>query len=310
MAEENFMSFDDVMKELNVDAEELKRMISEGQLPAWRSEGKFKMKKDDIDNLKKGKLNEPTVILPSAPGGGTLNIDEELSALGGETTDMAQPTAGGDEVVEESPGDQGVQVGGAHETEEFVLEDDTAQGEATGEKGSDETFVEEPLGESPPVDVGEEANADVDADATIAEGVVEETAPAVITRKRRAMAPQMTPDQMEELLDKQKAHPAWTVVAFFFTLVTLATALVAFDLVTMSSAKVDQPAAMTKGVVRWIVGDIYWKDEKWKQDINGRWPEAGTAKPDSYQTPFATNYDGVTFEKPDWPTPKLPTEGE
>lgn len=309
MAEENFMSFDDVMKELNVDAEELKRMISEGQIPAWRSEGKFKMKKEDIDNLKKGKLNEPTVILPSAPAGGTLNIDEELSALGGETTDMAQPTAG-EELVEASPGDAGAQVGSAHETEEFVLEEDTAQTEASGEKALDETFVEEPVGESPPVNVGEEATADVNADATITEGVVEETAPAVITRKRRAMAPQMTPEQMEEILDKQKAHPAWTVVAFFLTLVTLATALVVFDLVTMSSAKVDQPSAMTKGIVRWIVGDIYWKDEKWKADINSRWPEGGTAKPDSYHTPFTTNYDGVTFDKPDWPTPKLPAEGE
>jgi len=63
----DYFSFEDVMKELELGEEELKRMVSEGELRAFRDENKMKFKKEDVESLKKGRITEPTIILPSTP---------------------------------------------------------------------------------------------------------------------------------------------------------------------------------------------------------------------------------------------------
>ena len=63
----DYFSCEDVMKELELGEEELKRMVSEGELRAFRDENKMKFKKEDVESLRKGRITEPTIILPSTP---------------------------------------------------------------------------------------------------------------------------------------------------------------------------------------------------------------------------------------------------
>src|SRR5258706_11601608 len=82
----DYFSFEDVMRELELSEEDLKRMVSEGELRAFRDENKMKFKKDDVEHLKKGRITEPTIILPSTPGGTDetvldLDINQEAASL-------------------------------------------------------------------------------------------------------------------------------------------------------------------------------------------------------------------------------------
>lgn len=71
----DYFSFDDVINELNVSEEDLKRMVSEGEIRAFRSDNKMKFRKEDIDTLKKGKTAEPTIILPPSSDSAETSTD-------------------------------------------------------------------------------------------------------------------------------------------------------------------------------------------------------------------------------------------
>lgn len=60
-----YYSFEKVLKELQIEEEELKRLVSEGEIRAFREGDTIKFKRSDIEGLKKGKMTEPTIILPS-----------------------------------------------------------------------------------------------------------------------------------------------------------------------------------------------------------------------------------------------------
>ena len=74
-----YYSFEKVLKELQMEEDELKRLVSEGEIRAFRDEDKMKFKKSDIDGLKKGRMTEPTIILPS--GGDTDDSSEDSEVL-------------------------------------------------------------------------------------------------------------------------------------------------------------------------------------------------------------------------------------
>ncbi|HZN62531.1 MAG TPA: helix-turn-helix domain-containing protein, partial [Planctomycetota bacterium] len=57
-----YFSFEEVMRELELSEEDLKRMVSEGELRAFRDENKMKFKREDVEHLKKGRITEPTII--------------------------------------------------------------------------------------------------------------------------------------------------------------------------------------------------------------------------------------------------------
>ena len=69
----DYFSFEDVMGELELSEEDLKRMVSEGELRAFRDENKMKFKREDVENLKKGRITEPTIILPTTPSQGATD---------------------------------------------------------------------------------------------------------------------------------------------------------------------------------------------------------------------------------------------
>ena len=52
MADE-FISFDKVLRELQMQEEELKRLVSEGEIRAFRDQDKMKFKKEDVERFRK-----------------------------------------------------------------------------------------------------------------------------------------------------------------------------------------------------------------------------------------------------------------
>lgn len=76
-AKDEFFSFEDVLKELKLNEEELNRMVSEGAIRAFRQEDKIKFKKEDINGIKKNIITEPTVILPADELPNVSDISQE-----------------------------------------------------------------------------------------------------------------------------------------------------------------------------------------------------------------------------------------
>lgn len=94
MAQENdYYSFDDVINELSLDEGELKRMVSEGEIRAFKDADKMKFKKEDIERLRAGESTDPTVILP---------INDDLlneNFLTDAESDAQSPTTSFDETI-------------------------------------------------------------------------------------------------------------------------------------------------------------------------------------------------------------------
>jgi len=107
-----FYTFDEVIRQLNIDEQRLKRLVSEGEIRAFREGDEMKFKKNDID----------TLDLVASEEGETREID--LSAGGAE----ASETLTDDLIFDEG--------------DELDLSSDDA-GMATAEISSQDTFVDE-----------------------------------------------------------------------------------------------------------------------------------------------------------------------
>lgn len=75
---EKFYSFKEVLSELQVDENELKRLVSEGTLRGFRDGASMKFRKEDINKLKKGREAEPTIILTDSDAEITLPSESDL----------------------------------------------------------------------------------------------------------------------------------------------------------------------------------------------------------------------------------------
>lgn len=82
-----YYSFEKVLAELQMEEDELKRLVSEGEIRAFRDEDKMKFKKSDIDGLKKGRMTEPTIILPSSGGGSSEEEESEVLLVEDDTSE-------------------------------------------------------------------------------------------------------------------------------------------------------------------------------------------------------------------------------
>ncbi len=58
-----YMTFQEVLEELQIDEDELKRLVSNAELRGFRAGSSMKFKRDDVMNLKQGRETEPTIIL-------------------------------------------------------------------------------------------------------------------------------------------------------------------------------------------------------------------------------------------------------
>jgi excisionase family DNA binding protein len=123
-----FYSFDEVLKRLKIDEQRLKKLVSEGEIRAFREGSEMKFRKSDIDTLDKTK---PVAGSEDA----TAAID--LAAGGGQQSET---------LTDDLIFDEGDDVGSKE------------AGMATAEISSQDTFVDEGVGMSTePLEVEEEA---------------------------------------------------------------------------------------------------------------------------------------------------------
>jgi hypothetical protein len=263
----DYFSFEDVMKELELGEEELKRMVSEGELRAFRDENKMKFKKEDVESLKKGRITEPTIILPSTPSSETtdetvldLDIGQETAALSDTSAQLA--AVGGKRGQEEDLVVPSEEVGS--DQEETFIEEDTDTGLST-----------EPL-----------KLADEAAEETVAAEAVEEEAPPPPPppRKRSGMTgvqrkvTARIPVAVEQEIEKKRAHPVWTLFIFLALIASLYSGFFFIDMMRMESGAASAPSDVTAGTAEWVLKK-FWEDPKWKgfheREFEGKPPPFG-----------------------------------
>ncbi len=75
-----YMSFEQAAAALNVDSDALKRMVADGEIRAFRDEGRTGFKQEDIERLK-GVLSSEPVIIPPAEGEGEDLLEGDLETV-------------------------------------------------------------------------------------------------------------------------------------------------------------------------------------------------------------------------------------
>lgn len=75
MAEKEFYSFEEALRELSLREEELKRLVSEGEIRAFRDAGTMKLRRADVDTLRKELSGGDVVDL--GEGGETVVFEDD-----------------------------------------------------------------------------------------------------------------------------------------------------------------------------------------------------------------------------------------
>jgi hypothetical protein len=298
----DYFSFEDVMKELEVSEEDLKRMVSEGELRAFRDENKMKFKKEDVENLKKGRITEPTIILPSTPAGGQdetvldLDIQQETQSLKAESLEV-QP--------EEEPAPPPKRAPAPAETSDDL---DVKHEETVVGVESDETFIEEESDTgltTEPLKLADEVET---AETVEAESVTEEVAEAPKKAGRSGPRRRVTaqvPMATEEEIEKRRASPVWTVFLLLALMAAIYSGIFGYDLLRMETGKVDQPSNLTAGLANWTL-EQFWGDQNWTKFHTREL----TQQPPIEMIPVTggapikhRHYSGPTFRESDNPKP-------
>ncbi len=303
----DYFGFEDVMQELELGEEELKRMVSEGELRAFRDENKMKFKKEDVDNLKKGRITEPTIILPSMPSDDPVDETSLDLDIGNETAALASvDSADSDLDFTEA----GTDPGGDSDLSPFDTDDDLLVTEATGsEIGSDttETFIEEDsetgLGTEP---------IEFEDDATLEADVVEEELEAPAPSRSRTRAGRRITAQVPVAVEAetQKASPLWAAVLLLSVLAGTASGLFFYDTMRLESSGADRPIGLTGDISTWILTDYFWADTEWKSFHTKEFPENGTVQPpfkDTSNNPLL-DYPKEVYNKPSFEISDSPTK--
>ncbi|MHC4943972.1 MAG: helix-turn-helix domain-containing protein [Planctomycetota bacterium] len=196
---EDYLSFEKVLRELQIDQDELKRLVSAGEIKAYREADQMRFKPEDIEKLKQDKSSDPDVIE-------LLDAEEDLGGEGEPTMELE-----GAEVAEELSFD------------DVDFGDETEMDDA----GDDSEVLTEDVGE---LELGEEVeigSMELE-DEDLAEAA---TAPDVRgrTRIRKSKIAGIAAEEEEE------AEPQWALgVLIVSTLFLLIGVLVMMDIATSS----------------------------------------------------------------------------
>jgi hypothetical protein len=179
-----YMSFEDVLKELQVDEEELKKLVSQGELRGFRDGTSMKFKKEDVLNLKKGREAEPTIILTDS--------DQEMGIA--ESSDEL--------ILDESTSDTVLNIGeimSPEKQEEIVFSDSTEEFSISPHDSDPEAAI--PTVEVPAVDEDMGISGETESDAQlVAAKSAPELAPASTpTTRARAAKEAFRPPSSEDL---------------------------------------------------------------------------------------------------------------
>ena len=133
----DYLSFDDVLKALQLKPDELKRMVSSGELRAFRDQNEMKFRSDDVDTMMKSRQTDPTIILPSE------EIDTGEVAAGADLDFGEVPTDEPDVPVIDAAQTATEEI--VFEETDFEIGDDAADDEAlaTQELDSDQVFEDD-----------------------------------------------------------------------------------------------------------------------------------------------------------------------
>src|SRR5262245_81908 len=155
-----FYSFDEVLRRLNIDENRLKRLVSEGEIRAFREGDQRKFKKGEIDNLagKGGRGGTSDTSLSE------ISLEDEPPAKGGKKSGSETLT---DDLLEEPD----LTKRGGMKTAEISSQDTFIDkgGDQVGMSTEPIDFTEEVAGEEPE-QIGAEAAATKKARATAAAG--------------------------------------------------------------------------------------------------------------------------------------------
>ncbi|MFH0944102.1 MAG: hypothetical protein V2A76_02795 [Planctomycetota bacterium] len=154
---EDFYSFEKVLRELHLQEEDLKKLVSEGEIRAFRDDDKMKFKAEDIERFKSASGDDlPTLDTPSgelteelfgdddAVGGDVGMVTQQISDssfLEDELTDLDEP--GEIELVDE-PAPKGGRAGGGRRRAAGPAVGRSARrrGEADGDAGSEGVLMQ------------------------------------------------------------------------------------------------------------------------------------------------------------------------
>ncbi|NOT30195.1 MAG: hypothetical protein HOP15_07090 [Planctomycetes bacterium] len=89
MPEQDFFSFDEALNQLNLKEEELKRLVSEGEIRAFREGDTMKLRRADVENLRKELMGGEVVDLGGAGEDLVFEDDLQLEETGMATEEIS-----------------------------------------------------------------------------------------------------------------------------------------------------------------------------------------------------------------------------
>ncbi|MEK7448201.1 MAG: hypothetical protein AAB019_01825 [Planctomycetota bacterium] len=257
---EDFISFEDTLKELNLTEEELKQMIAEGEIRAFRDKDKMILKKEDVENFKKGRITEPTVMLPPDQIAPSL-LDqpagpEEAIFMEEQTSGITEEMAFGDTGITIPSLEEKSPAGGLEDQQTFIEEETGSPTTSLGQAAETEaTFLDES-----PTDAG------TDAVETVAEEFSETVAEQPLSVKpvsrRSSLAGPATVSQTPFSLPpkKIKTHPAFIITLAAALLFMVLTGSFLFDTVRISSQETTLPMGLTQEIGQLVLNIFGIKD--------------------------------------------------
>lgn len=272
----DYYSFDEVIKQLELDEEELKRMVSEGELRAFRDENKIRFRKEDVDNLKSGKITEPTIILPAgSPTPPPIDLPSEDIDLGGVTGEVPTETLQLDNIdISEEP------------------------------KSASDTFIEEDTGLSTePLKLADEDDTGSTVTVDAFETVTEDATVTLSSKAPRGKPVAAVPYAIEEEIERARPHWIWTVFTVLTLIVVMYMACFLYDSMRMNLTKTaygvtDQPMGMTRSLADYWLNQ-FWNDPEWKKIHESEYAVDKTVREQNSRP-----YEGPTYMEPDMPKPK------
>ncbi len=76
---DDFISFEKALRDLQLQSEQLKKLVSEGEIRAFRDGDSMKFKKEDLDALRGGGADEDELVFADSLEDDTGMVTEELS---------------------------------------------------------------------------------------------------------------------------------------------------------------------------------------------------------------------------------------
>jgi len=256
MAEE-YYSFEDVLKDLEIGEEELKRMVSEGELRAFRDENKMKFRRDDVESLRKGRTNEPTLILPVQQDDALSDQAETILDL-----DAASPVDEAGPALE-LPGEAAAAGSDTQDVTKQLDFTDTditvADEQPVSEGGGD---VEEGTTTEPLQLVEEGATEPVPT-----EGEGEPVGAAVAAPSRRGGRTIEITEADEEALEARRPHWVWSILLLVSFGITAYSGVYLYELLRIQGGRAAKPSGLTEGLAKKFTASTYadsvWHKRHW-----------------------------------------------